>query len=431
MSELSWIAWLLVGLAFVLFILGAPVFVAFGITASLLSLFFLGVQPATIGSFLWHSIDKFAFLAFPLFIIMGNLMIYTGTSKHLILCANSLLGHVPGGLAMIVVISSAVLSTVIGSTLATVAAVGTMLYPLMVEKGYSKAFSGGVVVAASTLGPIIPPSTWAILYCAITEVDIGHLFVALTLPGIIITVAFIPYIWWYVRKKERASILPKASWGEMGRSLAKSAPVLVMPVIVLGGIYGGVFTPTEAAAVGCVYVIVVCGVAYRQLNWKGMAQAFVETARTLGNLMLLIVAALLLGFALFQMGLTHIVTNLFVGVSATTFTVIYILLMLVLSIFLDDVVILFLTVPILFPTAVALGINPILLGVIITIVMSIGQISPPMATAIFTFSSMTGVPSESIFPQVIPYILIEATVVFLILFVPQIALWLPSLLAVH
>ncbi|MDY7019490.1 MAG: TRAP transporter large permease [Chloroflexota bacterium] len=421
--------WAGIALIIVLFFLGAPIFVAFGSGASIICLWYLGIPPEMVGMKLWESLNSFTLLAIPMFIIAGNFMAQGGAARHLVNFINSLIGHTRGGLAMVIILTSAFFACLCGSTIATVAAVGAIMFPMMVESGYSRRLSTSAIAMGATLGPIIPPSTWMILYGPLTGTNVAELFAAGIIPGILIALAFLPMVR-HQAIKEKTILRPAATWGERGRSFVKAIPAILMPIIILGGIYGGIFTPTEAAAVAAIYSLIIGFAVYRGLNLRTAYAAVADTVRTLGALLLLVVSAILFGFVLAQIGIPRMISGAVAaaGFSPAIFLVIFCVILVILGMFVEGIALLLILAPLFYPTAVAMDINLVHFGLLFVVGLCIGQVSPPFGTGVFTLSAFTGEPSESIFKGVLPLLGIEVAILFILALVPQISLWLPNMM---
>jgi len=422
------VIWALVTLSFVLFVLGVPVFAAFGLSGSVICLWVLGLPPEVVGAKLWDFLDVFTMIATPLFICAGSLMLYGGSSRRLVNFFNAYVKHVPGGLAVVVVLGCAFFAAMCGSTVATAAAMGSILFPEMIKEGYDKPFSGGLIASAAPLGPIIPPSIWMILYGAITETSIPKLFLAGFVPGILIALLFIPYIM-YIARRRKYGRVKVAPWSERILVTRKAIPALLTPILVLGGIYGGIFTPTEAACIAVIYALFIGRFVYRELTLKKTYESFLASAQATSNLFILIVGAMLFGFILYQLRIQDFLVDFVVArkFGSTAFLGAYLVLTLLLGMLIDGIVIMFLTVPLFLPVALALNIDKIFFGLILVISLCIGQISPPFGVSVFTVSAFTKEPSGPYFREALPFIAIYIVVAVILLFFPQIALWLPSL----
>ena len=421
------LVYLAIALGVILFLTGSPIFVAFGIGASIACLWYLGLPPIIIASRLFDTINSFVLLAVPLFILAGFLMAQGGSGERTFEFANTLLRHIKGGLGAVVILASTLVAAMTGSGPATAAAVGTIAVPSMTERGYTRQASTACVAAGATLGPIIPPSVWFILYGMLTATSVVELFLAGVIPGLLIAFAFIPVARFQAR---RFPLLPPATWRERRSSFFKSVPALLMPVFVLGGIYGGVFSPTEAAAMGAVYAAIIGVAVYRKLNPRSLLTALSDAAFTTSAVFMILVAAMLLAFLIAQLGFPALIQKaiLPLGLGPTGFLYATTAVVLLLGMFIEGLPVLLLVIPVLWPTVLALGIDTVHFGLVVTVGLCIGQISPPYGITVFAISSFTGEPAMSIFRGAIPYIITEIAVLYILITFPQIALVLPQLI---
>jgi len=416
-------------LTFVLFAIGTPIGFGLGAGASVAALLELGVSPAALASRVFESINAFTLLAVPLFIFAGNLMVHGGSSKFLIDFINSFIRQFRGGLGIVVIVSCGFFATLCGSGIATAAAMATIMFPLMASSGYSQRLSTGTIAIGSTLGPIIPPSIWMILYGPMAETDVAHMFVAGFFPGIILIILFIPVVR-VLAVRGKVPLLPPAGWGERGRSVFKALPVIFMPILVLGGIYGGIFTPTEAAVIAAVYALIIGAIVYRQLKIQPFLTACRDAIRTTAAVFIIIIGATLFGFVVAQAGIPKAVTDGIIGagVPPLGFLLIVSVLYIFLGMFMGALAILLVFTPFFLPTVALMGIDPIHFGILVVTTLCLAEVSPPFGAAVFTISSITNVKSEEIFRGAWPLIVVEIAVIFLIAAVPQISLFLPALL---
>ena len=340
-------AYICVALAFVFIIIGSPTFLGFGLLMSITVIFFLGLTPEVLALDLWSNIDSYTLLALPLFIYAGSLMTEGNSSRYLVDFINTLVRQFRGGLGMVVILSCGFFAAMSGSIIATAAAIGMVMHRMMVESGYSKEITGAMISAGATLGPIIPPSIWMIIYCEMAEENVAKMFMAGFLPGVILMLIFILIIWLSAARIGVPKV-PAAGWRERGSSFVKGFPALVTPIIILGGIYGGIFTPTEAGAVACVWAFIIGIFVYKGLNtYQKVFNMSRDAAYVTANILLLIATAIVLGAVISRLGIPLAIANFIggMGLTATGFLLVFSLLMILFGMFMEAICIMVITVP--------------------------------------------------------------------------------------
>ncbi|MBA7576693.1 C4-dicarboxylate TRAP transporter large permease protein DctM [subsurface metagenome] len=363
----------------------------------------------------------------PLFIFMGALVSNTGVSRDLYNTAHKWVGQLRGGLAMSTVGACAAFSAICGSSEATAATMGKVALPEMRRLNYDVGLATGSVAAGGTMGILIPPSMGFILYGILCDVSIGKLFMAGIIPGALEAVFYVAAIWIICRLNPKLGPSgPKTSLIEKIFSLKDTWAMLALFLLVMGGIYKGVFTPTEAGAIGAFGAIVICFIG-RKLTWANLRGSAVETAQTTAMIVFMIIGAFLMMRFLAVSGLPVMISELVTGlpVSGIWILIAIIMMYILLGCFLDVYSALILTVPIIFPVIVALGFNPLWFGVIMVRVMEIGLITPPFGMNVFILSSVTGVPIGTIFRGVIPFLITDFCHVALLVAIPALSLFLP------
>ena len=297
-------------LLFLLLFGGVPIFVAFGIGAVVIVLWSAGFPMVNLGNSFFLTVNSFSMVAIPLFILAGELLLRMGASEHLINLFKSFFGHLPGSLAICAVIACAFFGALTGSSAATLTAIGVIMIPAMLAERYSNSLSTATLACSAPLGNLIPPSIILILYGSIMEVSVSQLFAASLIPGIIATLCLVGAAV-IMFKIQKLPVLPRVSWRERGSSFVKAIPALMMPIIILGGIYGGIFTPTEAAAVACLYVIVISLTIYRKPKaWGMLWNALTESVTMTCVIGAMIVGAIISGTMLGYLGIPQAFTNL-------------------------------------------------------------------------------------------------------------------------
>ena len=411
-------------------VVGMPVAFSLG-AVGLGSLFALEGAGAFYGvtMIVYESLHSFTLTAIPLFILMANILIHSRISEDLYRLIHSLVGHWPGGLGIATVLFCAGFSAISGSSVATAATVGMLAVPEMLQLGYDRRFTFGLVAAGGTLGILIPPSLSMILYGALTDVSVGDLFIAGIIPGIILTGFFLCYAVIHARNKGYSRTQP-ANWQDRMAALKRSGWGLVLPPLVIGGIYLGWFTPTEAAGIGVVYSFAAALVS-RRIRINNLMPVLISTLRTTAMVLIIIVGAILFG---------HVVTILQVpqklitylaklNVSSWQFIVLICIIFIFLGDFLEVVSITIITLPIIFPILLALGIDPVWFAVIMTINMEFALITPPVGLNLFVIKGVAeNATLFEVFQGTLPFMLLMLITLILVIIFPQLSLWLPYLL---
>jgi C4-dicarboxylate transporter DctM subunit len=411
-------------------LLSVPIGIALGFSA-LVAIIYTGSMPLEyFAQGLITSIDSFPLMAVYFFILAGEIMGKGGLSDRLCNVANSIVGDKTGGFAIAAVITSMFFAAISGSGPATVAAIGGIMIPAMVNRGYDKRFSTAVVCAAGCIGVIIPPSIPMVMYGVVGGQSIGKLFIAGVIPGILVGIALIICAYLYSRKngykgvgKSTLKGFLKATWD------AKWA--LLAPVIILGGIYGGIFTPTEAAAVVVVYGLVIGLFVYKELKLKDLLQIFVGTGATTGTIMLIVGTASVFGRILNVEHIPSQITEGLLAVSSNPMIILVLIniLLLIVGCFMDTTAAIIILTPLLLPVAVGVGFDPIHFGIIMVVNLAIGFITPPLGVNLFVGSGLSKISIESLSKAVFPFLVAMIISLIIISLVPQLSLYLVKLIA--
>lgn len=417
---------------FGLMLIGVPV--AFSIiSAGMVYLSSTGTSMLVVAQRLVYGLNSFTLLAVPLFILVGNLMDFGGISKRLTDWAKSLLGWLPGGLGIVTVFSCAIFAALTGSGPATVAAIGAIMLPSMNKAGYSKETSAGLVAAAGALGPIIPPSIPMIIYGVTMSLSIPAMFVAGVVPGLVIALAlsavnvFFSYKNPEVRRHAREE---KFDFVYSLKMFWKALGALGLPVIILGGIYGGIFTPTESAAVGIVYALIV-GFALGELHVKDLPRILISSLKTSTMVNFIIAAASIFSWVVSKSQIGAVISNGFislVGGSQAMYLFVLVLILLVVGCLMDNVAATLILAPILIPIGISLGCNELHIGMLFCICLVVGFVTPPFGYNLFTAVSISGLNFKQIVKGTIPFLLTEIALLFLFAYVPGIITWLPRMM---
>ena len=368
----------------------------------------------------------------PLFILMGQLAFHAGISTRLFNVAYKMIGHWPGGMAIATIGACAGFSSICGSTNATAATMASVTLPEMKKYGYRDSIATGVVAAGGSLGILIPPSVVFILYGIMTEQSIGSLFMAGILPGIVLTLLFMAVVMvWAVMDPTVAPRGPKATFKEKIKALGGVFETLVLFILVMGGLFGGIFTPTEAGGVGAMGTLVIA-LVQRNISFKGILAALDETTRISAMIFVIVAGATIFGHFLALTRLPFDIADMVSHLNLPHFAVmaLIILVYLIGGCFIDALALIMLTVPIFYPVVTAMGFDPVWFGVVIVLVTQMGVITPPVGLNVYVVQSVaTDVPLGTIFKGAFPLLLAIVVITLFLIFVPQLALFLPSLMA--
>ena len=405
--------------------LNIPISISLGLS-SVLALIASGSPLGVIPSMMQATVQKFSLLTIPLFVLAGVLMDKGGISKRLINLADSMMGPVHGGLGYISVICALFFAAISGSGTATVAAMGSILIPAMVKQGYDAGFSSALSAISGSLGTVIPPSITFIIYGMITGESISDLFLAGIVPGIIFALILCLTVLYYSVKNDWKGDTERSSGKEILKAFLNALPGFLSPVIVLGGTYSGIFTPTEAAAVAVIYSFIVGKFIYKELDFSAIKETLFSTAKTTGIILLIIMNAGIFSWVLTQQGIATKLTELAIGFTDNK----YIMLIIINIVFLmagcvmDNTSALYILVPIIMPIAKALGIDMIHLGVILVLNLSIGQVTPPVGPNLYVAADIGKVKFEEICRKMVPLLLMSIAALLIITYVP----WLTTCL---
>ena len=423
------VALILFGSFFLLLFLNIPIALSLGMS-SIITLLYEKLPLSMVPSNMYSSTSKFVLLAIPFFIFGGNIMAEGGISERLINFCRSLVGHKRSGMALVCVIVSCFFAAISGSGPATVAALGMIIIPAMVQAGYDKASGTALMSTAGAIGIIIPPSITFVIYGSITGTSVGALFASGIVPGILMGVLLVVAMMWVSRKRE-LHLLPKATWKERWESFKDAFWGLMMPVIILGGIYGGIFTPTEAAAVSAIYGLFVGLFIYKTITFKDVPRILADSVSQTAVVMFIVGTASLFAWILTVTGLAAQASNVLSSVSSGNkyiFLLIVNIILLIAGCFIDANSACYILVPILVPVATALGINPIHLGCIMIVNMAIGMVTPPVGVNLYVGCGIAKISLKEISIAVLPFIVASIVALLLTTYVPIISMFLPNLL---
>lgn len=411
-------------LAIMIFI-NIPIAIGLGL-ASIATLLYVGSPLGVVPSMMQATVQKFALLTIPLFVLAGAIMDKGGISKRLIQLANSMIGSVHGGLGYVAVIAAMFFAAISGSGTATVAAMGSILIPAMAKQGYDRGFASGLSAISGSMGTIIPPSITFIIYGMITGESIGDLFLAGIVPGILFGGMLCLLVLVVSRRNDWKSEEGRASLKETGKAFIDAFWGLLSPVIVLGGIYTGLLTPTEAAAVAVIYSFIVGAFIYRELDFQKFLYALFSTGRTTGIILLIIMNAGIFSWVLTQQGIAPRLTEMALELTTNPYVMLFIIniVFLCAGCVMDNTSALFILVPIIMPIAQALNIDLVHLGVVLVLNLSIGQVTPPVGPNLYVAADIGKVPFEIICRRILPMLGVSLLTLLLVTYIP----WLSTCL---
>lgn len=416
-------------LLFAFMLIRIPIAISLGLSSVITILAFTDDSVASLSEKIFNTMHHYTLMAIPFFILASAFMTTGGVAKRMIRFAVDCVGWLPGGLAMASVLACMLFAAVSGSSPATVVAIGSIVIAGMVQQGYPKNFAAGVICNAGTLGILIPPSIVMVVYAAATEVSVGRMFMAGVIPGIGMGLLLMVAIYIAARLRNLpAQQFP--GFKDLGMSALGAAGGLFLIVIIMGGIYGGIFTPTEAAAVSAVYAAFIAIFVYRDISIKKVPRVLVDAAKVTVMLLFIIANAMLFAHVLTTERIPHAIAETILGwgLAPWTFLIVVNILLLIAGNFMEPSAILLIMAPILFPIAVQLGIDPIHLGIIMVVNMEIGMITPPVGLNLFVTSGITGMPLTEVVKAALPWLMLLLCFLVVITYVPPISTFLPNAL---
>ncbi|UJB64919.1 TRAP transporter large permease subunit [Acidovorax sp. YS12] len=410
----------------VLMLTGMPVSISLGLTVLTFLFGFTDVPLESVALKLFTGIEKFEIMAIPFFILAGNFLTHGGVAKRMINFATAMVGHWHGGLGLGGVLACALFAAVSGSSPATVVAIGSILLPAMVKAGFPNRFGAGVITTSGALGILIPPSIVMVMYSVATNTSVGALFMAGVVPGLVLAAVLGGVTWWRARKYNYPR-LPKATWGERWTAFRKSAWGLFLIVVVMGGIYTGMFTPTEAAAMSAVYAFVVAVFIYKDMSLKDVPKVLLNSANMSAMLLYIITNAVLFSFIMTNENIPQALADWMLsnGMGVITFLLAVNVILLLAGNFMEPSSIMLIFAPILFPVAMKLGIDPVHFGIIMVVNMEVGMCHPPVGLNLYVASGITKMGITELTVAVWPWLLAMLGFLVVVTYWPGLSLWFP------
>ena len=412
-----------------LMLTGMPISISLGLTVLTFLFTMTSVPIESVALKIFTGIEKFEIMAIPFFILAGNFLTHGGVARRMINFASSMVGHWHGGLALAGVMACALFAAVSGSSPATVVAIGSIILPAMVKQGYPRGFGAGVITTSGALGILIPPSIVMVMYSVSTNTSVGKLFMAGVIPGLMLAM-LLGLTTWFLARKNNYPRMKKASWKERFVTFKKSAWGLLLIVIVMGGIYSGAFTPTEAAAMAAVYAFIIAVFVYKDLKIKQVGKVLLDSAAMSAMLLYIITNAVLFSFLMTSENIPQAMAEWITGkgLGVISFLLVVNVLLLLAGNVMEPSSIVLIMAPILFPVAMKLGIDPVHFGILIVVNMEVGMCHPPVGLNLYVASGITKMGISELTVAVMPWLLTMLGFLALITYVPQISLWLPNLI---
>jgi C4-dicarboxylate transporter DctM subunit len=412
-------------LAVALMLLSVPLFFVFGVSSAAVAVWGLNLPAHTLMQVSFDAVSKQVLVAIPIFVFAGNVMYHGGAARRLVDLGVSAVGHLPGGLGMAMILSIAIFSAISGSILASIVAIGGVLMKPMIDKGYPKPFVIVLAATAALMDALIPPSNTAIIYSSITHVPVSKAFAAGVLPGFLLGGLLLVYVMWACRNMERP---PPQPWGQRFRALLAALPSLFLPVLILGGLYGGLLTPAESASVASIYALALGFFVYRELSWSGLWRATRATAETTAVIFAIIAMAVYFSIIMTYTKTPQAIVQFFIdyNIGPITFFILAGIAIIILGTFMEAVPVFYLTLPIMYPICTALKIDPLHFYVFITGLIGIGLITPPVCVGIYTAAAIVRTPPQQAFRAVPGFFMIGIIYAVIVMLVPALATWLPK-----
>lgn len=418
----------LIAVVFLTIMAGIPITFALGLV-SLVGLLVKGLPPFVLVQRLFTAIDSFPLVAIPLFILAGSLMSEGGVSRRLVRLADALIGHLPGGLALVVIVATAFLSAVTGSAIAATAAIGGIMIPALVSQGYNPCFSAALVASAGTMGPIIPPSIPLVIYGVITSTSIAKLFLGGFIPGMLMAVALAVPAYVTSRNRGYRGRETRASIREVLDAMKDAFLPLLSPIIIIGGILGGFFTATESAVVAAAFTFLLGTFVYRELKLSSLPKILRDTALSTGTVLVVLGTASVFTWFLTVQQVPKVMTDFLMTVSQSKAILLLLinLILLFAGTFIDTISAITIFTPLFYPVAMKFGVDPVHFGMIIAVNLTIGMITPPLGVCLFTAANIAGVTLSDMLRDLWPLLAALLVVLVIVTYMPGVTLFLPRL----
>ncbi|MCZ4311301.1 TRAP transporter large permease [Vibrio atlanticus] len=411
--------------------IGVPIGIALGSASilSILNLPFLNIDFHVQG--LVSGLDSFPLIAILLFTLAASIMGHGGISNRLLALCQSFFGHYTGGLGVVAIMACIFFASVSGTGSATVAAIGLTMIPMMVKNGYNKAYAGAMIATAGGIGVIIPPSVVMIVYAIVSGQSVSAMFMAGIVPGIVVGLFLLGYNLFQSKRNGYLGTPKKATWNERWQAFSEAKEAMLLPLIILGGIYSGLFTPTESAAVAVAYGIVLSMFYYKELTFKSLAKMTLESALLVSTVLIIVGASISFGRILTIERIPSLITEFILGITENKILILLCinLLLLVIGTFLETLAAIVILTPILLPVTASIGMDPVHFGIVMVVNLAIGFVTPPLGANLFMASQVGQIPFEDLSRAVLGWIVSMVAALMLITFIPEISLWLPSIMA--
>ena len=410
-------------------LIGVPVAVSLGASTVLTMLLFTDLDVAAMPQLIFDGINKFALMAIPMFILAGNLLSKGGSARRIIDFAKSMVGHLPGGLPMSAIFACVIFAAVSGSSPATVVAIGSIMFVAIKEAGYPKEYAVGGITTAGSLGILIPPSVVMIVYGVTAEVSIAQLFMAGVVPGLMLGGMMIAQTYIGAKRLGFKATTPEP-WSERIKKFFRAFWALLIVVVVIGGIYGGIFTPTEAAAASAIYALIISLFVYKDIKFKDLWDICLESAITTAMIFFIIANAVVFAYLLTSENIPQTIADsiLAANIGKIGFLIIVNILLFIMGQFMEPSSVVMIMVPLLLPIATALGVDPVHFGILLIVNMEIGMITPPVGLNLVVASGLTGMNLKDVIVSCLPWTLTLFIGLILVTYIPEISLWLPNLM---
>jgi C4-dicarboxylate transporter DctM subunit len=417
--------WTMIVLPFALLLIGFPIFLIL-LLSSILTIFVVGIPTTVLHQTIVDTSSKYALLAVPFFIFAGELMTRGGISNRLLTWVTSVMGSFRGSLPLTSLGMAAVFGSISGATTATVAAVGSVTYPRMRKAGYSERFASALITAEGALDNLIPPSIGMILYGVASDTSISDLFAAGVVPGLVLGGFFAAYIWYYAMRSDIREGGQALSWHAFVDATRRGLWAILAPVVILGGIYSGIFSPTEAAGVACVYAILVTMFAYREITWRELFDVAARSAYLTALVFVIVGVAGVYAWLLTIGGVAQSAAAMLVHLDLPPWGTLFVINLLLLGVgcFLDPGSAILILTPLLLPIARHIGVDPVHFGVIVVMNLTIGTFHPPFGLNIFVCQALFKVRSAALYAGLVPFVVLAVAALMLVTYVPALSLWI-------